>query len=156
MFFLIYIYISFMCKYQLCKSQLIFLVIVYQVWTHIDVIIRLSHHLYCNHSFKTSCDAYCQFCYDSMKERWITCTFPTSISTWLQPVSIIIFWYLNILSFFFSAVLRRRIHGAASGEASDSEEELAAFCPTVSLCPKRPSISEELSITLLICKCQGI
>lgn len=26
--------------------------------------------------------------------------------------------------------LRRRIHGAASGEASDSEEELAAFCPT--------------------------
>lgn len=31
------------------------------------------------------------------------------------------------------AVLRRPIHGAASGEASDSEEELAAFCPTVSL-----------------------
>nr|XP_046272416.1 reticulophagy regulator 3 isoform X3 [Scatophagus argus] len=26
--------------------------------------------------------------------------------------------------------LRRPIHGAASGEASDSEEELAAFCPT--------------------------
>uniref|UniRef100_A0A8D3DTY2 Reticulophagy regulator family member 3 n=1 Tax=Scophthalmus maximus TaxID=52904 RepID=A0A8D3DTY2_SCOMX len=26
--------------------------------------------------------------------------------------------------------LRRSIHGAASGEASDSEEELAAFCPT--------------------------
>uniref|UniRef100_A0A8D2ZZS4 Reticulophagy regulator family member 3 n=1 Tax=Scophthalmus maximus TaxID=52904 RepID=A0A8D2ZZS4_SCOMX len=27
-------------------------------------------------------------------------------------------------------ILRRSIHGAASGEASDSEEELAAFCPT--------------------------
>ena len=29
------------------------------------------------------------------------------------------------------AVLRRSIRGAASGDASDSEEELAAFCPSV-------------------------
>lgn len=33
-------------------------------------------------------------------------------------------------------VLRRPIHGAASGEGSDSEEELAAFCPAVSLSQK--------------------
>ncbi|KAG7505279.1 hypothetical protein JOB18_027965 [Solea senegalensis] len=31
---------------------------------------------------------------------------------------------------FDNQFLRRPIHGAASGEASDSEEELAAFCPT--------------------------
>ena len=31
------------------------------------------------------------------------------------------------------AVLRRPITGAASDEASDSEEELAAFCPPVSV-----------------------
>lgn len=30
-------------------------------------------------------------------------------------------------------VLRRPIAGAASGDATDSEEELAAFCPQVSV-----------------------
>ena len=47
-------------------------------------------------------------------------------------------WYTGYKYFLFkveycSAVLRRPIRGAGSGEASDSEEELAAFCPTVSL-----------------------
>lgn len=50
---------------------------------------------------------------------------------------------------FFSAVLRRSIRGAASGEDSDSEEELAAFCPTVSLFPESLNISVALLIILL-------
>lgn len=40
---------------------------------------------------------------------------------------------LLILSRVCPAVLRRRIHGAGLGDASDSEEELAAFCPSVRL-----------------------
>lgn len=46
------------------------------------------------------------------------------------------------------AVLRRPIHGAASGDASDSEEELAAFCPTVRVLHK--SVDKKMNLYLFL------
>lgn len=44
---------------------------------------------------------------------------------------------------FDNQFLRRPIHGAASGDASDSEEELAAFCPTLD----DAVVAKELALT---------